>query len=222
MCLQLLELYDDKDMALCCDIPDRAAAAKSIAQLAGSQPVETQSSGLKPSPVVVSAVESEIVCVSSSTTKSPSLAPISSYDNLFAASGDAAKVKTVTVTVMAGSSSAVKAPLDSVLGPRSRSLSNDPITSTPQHLPPPADTPAADYSSDYSTFSEANQHRSAAMDTPSNLPPPMETPPPSWPCTPSGVVAEAGHSAVFTKEELCGAFANSDDSSKGTKRSRLE
>jgi len=192
ICFQLMDLYDGEDTSLRCAIKDRNAALRNIQQIVGGETSDTS----KPSPTGVVTSDGEVPSSSSSTTADKITKPnhnnvnnsnniglntISSYDNLYNSQlqqqeleGKQQRSKSITVTSFLKPQH-----------PRSGSLGNAPH-STEQS---PTAQQSVDYSSDHSTFSEANRELSH---TPghsySQLPatPVIEsTPYTSYPCTPN-------------------------------------
>ncbi len=233
-------MYDELDVILKCDIADTAAAQKNIGAIVGSQPVEVR--GFKPSPAGVTADSEEIAVVAPAKPVSADVqdrSPArSSKDSLHGVRDVQKEVVAPMSVVKTTQSEALLLAGDSVpyissLGyptpthrPRasSQELSPSSQSATPQHLPPPADTPSGT-SSDLSTLSEQQR---AGMDTPSHLPPPPETPPASWPSTPH-VGGAVGHAMGAAEEEYLAAadFSKKNThsgsaSSMAPKRARLE
>ena len=200
----MLDLYDDQDNSLRCAIKDKNTAMRNISQIVGGETSDTS----KPSPTGV-ASEGEVGDMSPTTLATPlkGLPVVSSYDNLFvnqqedAVSGglqtQQQRSRSVTVTSFlkpptplpvpqATAASTAAAALSSSAFPRPRSNSQG------------GSEPALDYSSDHSTFSEANRelHSSTPGSGPAhlvnpqnNIPPPTpavdSTPFTSYPCTPN-------------------------------------
>lgn len=194
---QMLDLYDDQDNSLKCSIKDKNSVMKNISQIVGGETSDTS----KPSPTGV-ATEGEVGEVSPTVALTPLkvLATATSYDNLYTSQDDGqtqqARSRSVTVTSFLKPPTPLPGSGGQQQGsqvfprPRSNSLSGG--------VPPP-ESPAAplDYSSDHSTFSEANRELTALGSGSTahlgsllqHIPPPTpavdSTPFTSYPCTPN-------------------------------------
>jgi hypothetical protein len=204
ICFQILDLYDQSDNALRCQLPDKQLAIRHIGGIVGSG----LSSDLLTTPPSVTAAE-DLVVISTDAMSSTKgfLSVSSSYDNLYSQQAhqieeESRKRKHVTVTMVKttnGGVSSSSADVQSVsyftastttnetkldayssyptpVAELDSSLEISPMSSsTPSVMPPPPDTPG----SDYSTFSQADKHSratTAGADTPCYMPPPSDTP----------------------------------------------
>jgi hypothetical protein len=206
ICFQILDLYDESDNALRCELPDKQLAIRHIGGIVGS--------GLSPDLLTTppSITASEELMVSSvhavSSAKGSSSLPMSSsYDNLYSQQAhqleeESRKRKLVTVTMVKTTSAAVSSSSADVQSASyfsvsattneskldayssyptpaadlDSSLEISPMSSSTPSVMPP---PPDTPGSDYSTFSQADKHSRATAvgaDTPCYMPPPSDTP----------------------------------------------
>jgi hypothetical protein len=230
ICFQLMDLYDDEDNSLKCAIKDKTTSLRNITQIVGGETKDTS----KPSPTGISDGEVAISSSSTSTTvtKTVSALYLQQQQSLLQ-DEEKARNKTVTVT------SFLKP--HTPLHPRSGSLGSAPL---------PTETTAAplDYSSDHSTFSEANRelsrtpaHHTQQPDAPPQTPTidQQSTPFTSYPCTPNfdscpppAAMREQDYRYLEVKTQfLTGNNTNNsnnlssssnDDNNSAPKRARIE
>jgi len=215
ICFQLMDLYDEEDNSLKCAIKDKNNSLRNIGQIVGGETSDTS----KPSPTGI-ATDGEVgeaqPSISMSVTKpTDGISTVNAYDNLYLQQQEEVEKTRKNVTV----TSFLKPPTP--MHPRSGSLGGLP--------PPESPAPGAlDYSSDHSTFSEANRELSRTPSHQSQMPetPAIESCPPTPnfdSCPPPGALREQDYRYLEVKTaQFMSSNSSNDNDSSVPKRARLE
>lgn len=205
-----MDLYDEEDTSLKCAIKDKSNTIRNISQIVGGEASNTS----KPSPTGI-ATDGEVgepqIPVTLNVTKPTGISTVTSYDNLYLQQQDEVEKTRKNVTI----TSFLKPPTP--MHPRSGSLGG---------LPPP-ESPAPgtiDYTSDHSTFSEANRELTRTPSHQYQMPetPAVESCPPTPnfdSCPPPGALREQDYRYLEAKTATITSY---DSDSSAPKRARLE